>query len=90
MKEKQMDSPPCIVCGGTLENIDREGNQPNRALEFTTQGHYGSAAFDPMDGSGLAINVCDTCLTVAKAKERVLRWQPIAVRTARTKYEIWE
>lgn len=54
---------PCFVCGSQLENIaEGDGNQPMRGTEFTTHGHYGSTVFDPMDGSFMRLNVCDTCL----------------------------
>jgi len=55
---------PCFVCEKELDNImeDKRGNQPSNGLEFTTYGHYGSTFFDPMDGTRLAINICDKCL----------------------------
>ncbi len=60
---------PCIVCRKQLGNLMApEGNQPNDGVAFTSPGHYGSAAFDPMDMTFLEINVCDDCL-VAAAKD---------------------
>lgn len=57
---------PCCVCRKHLENaIDFDTddvNQPRQGLEFTTEGHYGSTYFDPMDGSLIAVNICDDCL----------------------------
>jgi len=65
---------PCIVCDSALLNIqeDRCGNQPSGGLAFFSTGHYGCTLFDPMDGTGLEINVCDKCLAIAKAKRSVL------------------
>lgn len=66
---------PCIVCGKELRNVmPDEGvtNQPSGGTAFSTQGHYGSTAFDPMDWSELEINVCDECLTRAGREQRVL------------------
>lgn len=37
--------------------------QPSGGLAFRTRGHYGSTFFDPMDGSGLEIAVCDECVS---------------------------
>ncbi len=45
-----------------MGNLDPEGNQPQRGLEFISYGHYGSTVFDPMNGSYLVINICDVCL----------------------------
>lgn len=65
---------PCFACGTELENISGP-NQPSRGLEFTTPGHYGTTVFDPMDGSALAINVCDGCLTKAVSDKRTMTYQ---------------
>lgn len=67
------DALPCIVCGQALQNvIDDAQNQPNDGLAFTTNGHYGSTVFDPMDGTAIEINVCDDCIRVAGREGRVL------------------
>ena len=68
---------PCIVCGYQPKHVfneETESNQPYEATCFMTQGHYGSTFFDPMDGSYLEINVCDECLTKAKAENKILRY----------------
>ena len=57
----------CVVCEKPLENIDHVLNQPSGGIEFVTEGHYGTTVFDPMDGSKLAVNICDPCLTRAIA-----------------------
>lgn len=64
---------PCIVCKCALPNIPGTHNQPSGGTEFMTEGHYGSTVFDPMDGSILAINICDQCLTAALSSGLVLR-----------------
>lgn len=53
----------CIVCSFELEDvgIDAE-NQPNGGLACQSHGHYGSTAFDPIDGQYIEFNVCDRCL----------------------------
>jgi hypothetical protein len=61
------------VCGRELRNIfDDATNQPGDGTTFETHGHYGSTAFDPMDGTYLEINVCDPCLTAARERGVVL------------------
>lgn len=77
---------PCIVCGTELEALFAEHgteNQPNHGVCFSTQGHYGSRVFDPMDGTMIEINVCDTCLAHAATMDRVYatrRNRPVGVR----------
>jgi len=53
---------PCFICLIELTNVEGSTNQPHDGVEFTSYGHYGSTFFDPIDGSALAINVCDACL----------------------------
>ncbi|HWP61379.1 MAG TPA: hypothetical protein VN495_02150 [Candidatus Paceibacterota bacterium] len=77
---------PCIVCEKVLENIADSCNQPDNGLEFTTPGHYGSTAFDPMNEEQLIIDICDDCLSQAGRKglvghtrhssARLTRWRP--------------
>lgn len=62
----------CIVCDKPLKNFGYEDNQPDGGTAFQSHGHYGSTAFDPMDGTYLEINICDPCLTAAGAKGQVL------------------
>lgn len=55
---------PCLMCGKLLKSVlpSPDVNQPMGGTSFTTQGHYGSTLFDPMDGTRLELNVCDPCL----------------------------
>lgn len=54
---------PCIVCKKKLESaVPFDDNQPYAGLEFSSPGSYGGTVFDPMDGSRLAVNICDDCL----------------------------
>lgn len=54
---------PCIICQADLEPVMKDHNTlPYGGTVFTTQGHYGSTMFDPMDGSYLEITICDKCL----------------------------
>ena len=75
---------PCLVCGRALANIldPEEGQQPNDGVAFHSYGHYGSAVFDPMDGTSLHVNVCDPCVEEAKAKGRAREMPPRAPRPA--------
>jgi hypothetical protein len=58
----------CLKCDRALVNIIEDGNQPKGGSEFVTEGHYGSAVTDHMDGTLHVINVCDDCLTAAMAR----------------------
>ncbi len=58
----------CIKCGKEMQNLMDEQLQPVEGCAFRTYGHYGTAVFDPMDGSFLEIAVCDTCLSAAIEK----------------------
>jgi hypothetical protein len=70
----------CIVCKKSLEDIlAREGeNQPNDGLAFHSYGHYGTTAFDPMDGTYLEVNICDSCIVQAGKDGAVLMGYPAA------------
>ena len=64
---------PCFICGQELNNLDSLSlNHPIDGIEFTSYGHYGTTAFDPMDGTELAINFCDPCIKAGIEKQRVL------------------
>lgn len=62
-----VEALPCIVCDRSLSRVDDHCDeaQPYEGTNFTSHGHYGSTAFDPIDGSFLAINICDFCLQSA-------------------------
>jgi hypothetical protein len=64
-------SLPCIVCGCKLKNFGSHENHPLRGVEFVARGHYGSAVFDPQDGSRMIANICDDCLKTAKKLKKV-------------------
>lgn len=78
---------PCIVCGFAIGGIAHFAqtptplfNQPEGGTGFTTEGHYGSTVFDPMNGNTLSISVCDDCLKNAGQQGRVLLgrdWKPV-------------
>jgi len=58
----------CLCCDKQLQPVVKRPDcyQPMYGLIATACGNYGSARFDPMDGSGhLLFFVCDDCL-VAK------------------------
>lgn len=67
----------CIVCGYQPDTAYNgcDHNQPYKATAFSTQGHYGSTFFDPMDGTCIEINVCDECLRKAVDKQQVLHYK---------------
>jgi len=64
----------CICCGRGLQNINTRGFQPDNGLAFATSGHYGSAYFDPMDGSWLEVAICDGCIRDADDRGVVRHW----------------
>lgn len=65
---------PCIVCGRKLDRVDNMSDEtsPYAGTNFSSSGHYGSTVFDPMDGSFIALNVCDPCLKAAGEQGRVV------------------
>lgn len=76
-----MTTLACIVCRSELESaipvpppFAEDGNQPSEGTAFQSYGHYGSTAFDPMDGSRIEVNICDECLTKA-GREGLVLWQ---------------
>lgn len=79
----------CFKCGKQLENLaptfDSEGYQPYEGTAFKTYGHYGSTAFDPMDGSSLEIVICDYCLETNMKHSKV----PVVFEKYTEQYE-WE
>jgi hypothetical protein len=67
---------PCIVCDRQIESMDDSYiNSPYGATAFETQGHYGSTIFDPMNGTYLELNVCDSCLRRLASEEKILLGQ---------------
>ena len=73
MNDRHLPPVPCIACGKALEPVIHPSeNQPYAGTAFTTGGHYGSCAFDPMTGHYLEINICDVCLDAAQKAGRVL------------------
>ena len=63
----------CIACNREMPNINVAGMQPSGGLCFSTGGHYGSAVFDPMDGSRLELSVCDSCVTIGLKTKVIAR-----------------
>jgi hypothetical protein len=55
----------CIACRREMQNLMGRQLQPVGGVAFSSPGHYGSTAFDPMDCSTLEIAVCDECLIKA-------------------------
>lgn len=69
---------PCIICHKQLEYAlgrrTADTNQPSGGIACTTQGHYGSTVFDPMDASFLEINICDKCMVQAAENNLVYHY----------------
>ena len=65
----------CAVCDAELQDAvsDHSENQPYLGLEFFTYGHYGSAYFDPIDGTRLILNVCDRCAARLESAGQIRR-----------------
>lgn len=88
---------PCIICETPLPGVDDEyvkrmteadeirplpANQPYGGTAFMSHGHYGSTAFDPMDGQYIEINLCDPCLQEKAQRSFVLTgrsYRPVRV-----------
>lgn len=73
----------CFICDKELENFAESDNHPLNGTEFITHGHYGSSVFDPMDGTSLAINICDKCLKAGIKKGRAITYREQHTRTIR-------
>lgn len=85
-----MEKCTCFKCGKEMDNCDEDGNQPMGGTEFFTRGHYGSAVSDFMDGTGLAINVCDPCLVEGRTRQVVLVIEPPEPQPRpRDTYRVW-
>lgn len=81
----------CVRCDRDLYNAAPSAqNQPGEGLAFTTRGHYGSTVFDPMDGSMLELNVCDSCLRTVAAVKQVLLHPARADHQDRPKARLFE
>lgn len=78
------ESFPCLICGKVLQReTDQWEAQPREGIMCSSQGNYGSAFFDPMDGTTLHFNICDQCVQ-DKAEEGVLfvarSWEPVMLQ----------
>lgn len=51
-------------------------------MAFHSFGHYGSSAFDPMDGTSLNAILCDPCVTNGIANGRIRERPPAPTRPA--------
>lgn len=79
---------PCIICNKELENLFEDENHPAGGTSFITYGHYGSTAFDPMDGTYLEINICDEC--IQKNKNKVLHVTTYPAPAPYKTYKKWK
>lgn len=73
---KEYDKIACFCCDKLLDNMHYKMKDryvyvhPMGGLHFQTYGHFGSAMFDPMDGSSLDIAICDDCVKKNRDKIR--------------------
>jgi hypothetical protein len=81
----------CIVCDKQLEPVGGGAvNQPYGGTVFTSNGHYGSTVFDPMDGvTFLEITVCDDCLKDKGVLGQVLQGERPYPKPQDTTYMFW-
>jgi len=95
-KGESMNELPCIVCAKVPESVengiyDNFINTPYAGTVFTSEGHYGSTVFDPMNFLGrscrLEITVCDECLKVLKNRVYKVESRP---RRPEETYIAWE
>jgi hypothetical protein len=90
MVKMKLEHCICILCKKEMENFNPSGNQPKGGTEFITHGNYGSAVTDHTDGTGYAINICDTCLVKEGKAGNVLRIDPPKpVKRLKNIYKIW-
>jgi hypothetical protein len=85
---------PCIKCGTQFEDghggMSPDNVMPSVGTQFSSHGHYGSTAWDPMsDPSELIINICDPCLVFAADAGLVLKGTPQITDTVWT-YRPWK
>lgn len=81
---------PCLVCGKQLESAWGQQNVPYRGTSFFSNGHYGSTAFDPSDGSQLQIVLCDSCLVEKARNQKVLLvTEDIPILKAKRSFSMW-
>lgn len=64
----------CCICGRTLDEIGPY--QPKDGTAFETQGHYGSAVTDHMDGTTYFAFVCDPCVIDGLTSRVIEKVQP--------------
>lgn len=92
-EHKDIAQLPCLICGTELEPavVPAQCNQPEGGTAFSTRGHYGSNAFDPLDvRKTLQINICDSCLTDAASKGRVYYVTTLRREVSESTFEIWD
>ena len=94
MTNESASQLPCIRCDKELEPASDKGVrtaiQPYAGTSFSTSGHYGSTAFDPMDSSRIHINICDDCLKEKASEGKVILSHPIKVHRVEYEYVNWQ
>lgn len=65
----------CFKCDKTLESVFPDAKfQPYAGTCFSSQGHYGSTVWDPMDDSlSLELIICDDCLKLNAKRVKMLK-----------------
>lgn len=70
----QTTTLPCAVCRKLLERIDGDPDVPYDANIFTTHGHHGSTAFDPVfGGEHLELHICTDCMMTMRENAAIHR-----------------
>ena len=67
---------------------DASARRPYAATTFTSHGHYGSTAFDPVSDTFLEINICDDCLQGENGPDIIAVGRPVHVQREVT-YQPW-
>lgn len=69
----------CIVCDCTIQ-YDKKGFPEDiiiyDAIEFTSQGNYGSTKLDVFNNNIAEVLICDSCYQVHLSDSRYIRQRP--------------
>lgn len=81
---------PCAVCRKPLEAMDGDPAVPYAANIFTTSGHYGSTAFDPVfGGERLELLICTDCIMTMRANAAIHRIFDATEATPEEQVFVW-
>lgn len=81
---------PCAVCRKPQEAMDGDVETPYGANIFTTTGHYGSTAFDPVfGGERLELFICTPCMMTMRSNAAIHRIFDATEATPEEQVFVW-